>query len=189
VTGRNSSQASSVTRMPDDASSEGPMTRFDRIAVVGLAAAALGLVAVVVLAWGGSIADDSPSPPRGSPSPPEQARRSAAPPAPPPTSLERPPPPASPRAEGVHWPMGKLMRALDGSRVRIGSTVVRVEADTTLCSGENTPVRRNGARFWTRFHCTFTTFAAGVPDRDVEFRVRPVGPRRLSVTGARWIGG
>jgi hypothetical protein len=188
VTGRNSSQASSVTRMPDDASSEGPMTRFDRIAVIGLAAAALGLVAVVVLAWGGSIADDPPSPPRSSPPPPEQAGRSAAPPAPPPTSLERPAR-ASPRAEGVHWPMGKLMRTLDGSRIRIGTTVVRVEADTTLCSGENTPERRNGARSWTRFRCTFTTFVRGVPDRDVEFRVRPVGPRRLSVTGARWIGG
>jgi hypothetical protein len=85
--------------------------------------------------------------------------------------------------------MPKLMRAIDGVRIRAGSTVVRVEADTTLCSGEESPIRRKNTRVWRRFRCTFTTFGAGGPERDLDFRVHPLGRRRFSISGARWIGG
>jgi hypothetical protein len=81
------------------------------------------------------------------------------------------------------------MRSIDGVRIRAGSTVVRVEADTTLCSGEEAPIRRNGTRVWERFRCTFTTFGAGGPERDLDFRVDPLGPRRFSVSDVRWVGG
>ena len=155
------------------------MTSLNRITLVGLAAAALGLASLSLLAWGGSIVDD-PGTERGSVEP---SHRSPAP-----ASVPAPRRATAPRS-GVQWPMAKLMRAIDGLRIRIGSTVVRVDADTTLCSGETPPVTRHGTRFWTRFRCTFTTFGVAGPERDLDFRVHPLGPRRFAVSGARWIGG
>jgi hypothetical protein len=152
------------------------MTNLGWIALVGTAAAALALASLGLVAWDGSIFDDTG--PLGQNSI-ETSQRT------PPS----PPRPAISSRSGVHWPMAKVMRAIDGVRIRAGSRVVRVQAETTLCSGEEPPVRRKATRSWERFRCTFTSFRASVPERDLEFRVHPLGPRRFSISGARWIGG
>lgn len=90
---------------------------------------------------------------------------------------------------GGYWPVAKVMRALDGERIRVGSKRVRVDSLTSLCSGEGGAKRRGGVRMWTHFRCTFSTFTALGPGRDAEFRVHVLGPRRIGVSGARWIGG
>jgi hypothetical protein len=167
--------------MPHDAWADAVMTSLDRIARVGLAATVLVLASLGLLAWNGSIFDDPG--PSGQTSV-EASRRAP----PPPSGPSSPPRRTTSPPSGVHWPMSKLMRAIDGVRIRAGSRVVRVEADTTLCSGENSPIRRKATRFWERFRCTFTTFRAGEPERDLDFRVHPLGPRRFSISGARWIG-
>ena len=82
------------------------------------------------------------------------------------------------------------MRAVDEARVRVGTTVVRVKVETTLCSGEGRMMRRRGLRTWKHFRCTFTTFTpSGAVGRDLEFRVHALEVRRIAITDARWIVG
>jgi hypothetical protein len=89
---------------------------------------------------------------------------------------------------GAFWTLPKVMRVVDDKRIRVGATIVRVDADTTLCSGEGRGRLRRGIRTWTHFHCTFTTFTAAGPGSDVEFRVHALDALRMTITGARWIG-
>jgi hypothetical protein len=97
--------------------------------------------------------------------------------------------PAAAHTRGGYWPVAKVMRALDGERIRVGSKRVRVDSATSLCSGERRAMRRGGVRTWTHFRCTFATFTASGPGRDAEFRVHVLGPRRIGISGARWIAG
>jgi hypothetical protein len=97
--------------------------------------------------------------------------------------------PAAAHPGGAYWPFAKVMGAVDDARVRVGTRVLRIDADTTLCSGEGRPRLRRGVRTWTHFRCTFTTFTSRGPGRDVEFRVHALDARRIAITNARWIGG
>jgi hypothetical protein len=85
------------------------------------------------------------------------------------------------------WSTDKVLRKLDGDRVRVGSRRVRIDSDTTLCSGRGTSIRRNGIRMWRRFLCTYTTFTKAGVDRDLEFRVRVLGRIRYAVWDAHWV--
>jgi hypothetical protein len=84
------------------------------------------------------------------------------------------------------WSVAKVMRVTDDVRVRVGKSVVRIHAETTLCSGQGASRRRRGVRRWRHFVCTYTT-RPGL-GRDVEFRVHVLGVRRLLITHAHWIG-
>jgi hypothetical protein len=97
-------------------------------------------------------------------------------------------PPAAGRALRWYWPMAKLMRAIDDVRVRVGTRVVRIHTETTLCSGEGPSIRRREVRRWSRFSCTYTTFTKLGVDRDLDFRVRITGTRRFVITDAHWVG-
>jgi len=79
------------------------------------------------------------------------------------------------------------MQRLDRTWLRVGNRVVRVDATTTLCSGLGAPVVRSGVHRWSAFYCTFTTFRGGI-DRDLDFRVRLVGPRRFVLGQVHWVG-
>lgn len=96
--------------------------------------------------------------------------------------------PAGAHTGGAYWPHVKVMREVDGARVRVGTRTVRVDAETTLCSGEGRGILRRGARTWTHFRCTFTTFTPRGVGPDVEFRVHVLDARRMAITSARWIG-
>ena len=98
--------------------------------------------------------------------------------------------PAAAHERGVFWPANKAMRAVDDARVRVGSIVVRVKVETTLCSGEGRMRRQQGLRTWKHFRCTFTTFTpSGAVGRDLEFRIHALDVRRLMISDARWIAG
>jgi hypothetical protein len=84
------------------------------------------------------------------------------------------------------WTLAKTMRRIDGVRVHAGSRTVRVDSDTTLCSGEGRRIRRSGRLYWKHFLCTYTT--NGGLGRDVEFRVHVRGTLRLLISDAHWIG-
>ena len=96
--------------------------------------------------------------------------------------------PAAAHPGGTPWPNVKAMRAIDGVRVGVGSRVVRIDNETSLCSGEGRAVTRRGVRMWTHFRCTFTTFTAAGPGRDIEFRLHALDARRFRISDARWIG-
>jgi hypothetical protein len=96
--------------------------------------------------------------------------------------------PAPGRALRWYWPIAKVMRLIDGVRVRVGTRVIRIDTETTLCSGEGPSVRRSGIRRWSRFKCTFTTFTRQGLDRDLEFQVRVTGARRFVIRDAHWVG-
>ena len=97
--------------------------------------------------------------------------------------------PAAAHTGGAFWPVAKVMRAIDDARIRVGTKVVRVDSDTTLCSGEGRARLRKGVRTWTHFRCTFSTFTAGGPGRDIEFRLHALDARRFATTSARWTPG
>jgi hypothetical protein len=77
------------------------------------------------------------------------------------------------------------MRLIDGTRLNVGSRVVRIQSATTLCSGDGRHIRRAGRLRWKHFDCTFTT--QGGLGRDVEFRVHVRGRLRFRLTDAHWI--
>lgn len=83
------------------------------------------------------------------------------------------------------WSIAKVMRAADDARVRVGASVVRINADTTLCAGQGKSIRRRGVRRWRHFACTYTTFTPRGIGRDVDFRVHVLGIRRFVITDAR----
>jgi hypothetical protein len=89
-------------------------------------------------------------------------------------------------ALGQYWPVAKVMRAIDGTRVRVGTRVVRIDTETTLCSGEGRSVVRRGVRMWSRFACTFTTFTRSGVDRDLDFQVYVTGRTRYAIRHAHW---
>jgi hypothetical protein len=97
--------------------------------------------------------------------------------------------PAAAHTRGAFWSLAKVMRAVDDARMRVGTTILRVDSDTTLCSGEGRARVRRGVRTWTHFRCTFTTFTPRGPGPDVEFRVHALDARRIGITSARWIVG
>ena len=79
------------------------------------------------------------------------------------------------------------MARIDHAALRVDDRVIRVDTRTTLCSGLGTPVVRRGVHRWSAFDCTFTTFRGGI-DRDLDFRVRVLGPQRYAVGGVHWVG-
>jgi hypothetical protein len=85
-----------------------------------------------------------------------------------------------------YWSVAHVMRAIDGVRIRVGTRVVRIDKDTTLCSGEGRKILRHGVRAWSRFVCTFTTFTKTGLDRDLEVRVYVTG---FAIRDAHWIRG
>lgn len=93
-------------------------------------------------------------------------------------STIRPPSPWS-------WSLAKTMQLIDRTRI-VGGRRLRVDSETTLCSGVGPLVRRSGVPRWHAFDCTYTTFSGGV-DRDLEFRVDILGPSRYVITDVRWI--
>jgi hypothetical protein len=88
-----------------------------------------------------------------------------------------------------YWSVTRVMRAVDGVRIRVGTHAIRIHNDTTLCSGEGRSIRRGGVRRWSRFVCTFTTFTKAGIDRDLEFQVYVTGPKRFAIRDAHWISG
>jgi hypothetical protein len=98
---------------------------------------------------------------------------------------------AAPAAANVRrwqWSLSKAMRKIDDRRIRIGSHVVRIDSETTLCSGVGRGVRRDGVRRWAEFRCTYSAFLAG-GIYDCSFRLHVRGPRKYVITDARWIAG
>jgi hypothetical protein len=95
---------------------------------------------------------------------------------------------ASSSGLGVYWSFSKLMRRLDGTRVKVGGRWVRIHRETTLCSGIGRRIHRHGVRRWRRFECTYSIFLrAGL--YDCEFVVVTIDARTLSVRKPRWVGG
>lgn len=86
-----------------------------------------------------------------------------------------------------YWTLTHAMRAIDGVRIRVGTRVVRIETDSTLCSGEGRRIRRHGERMWSRFVCTFTTFTKSGVDRDLEFHLYVTGRTLFAIRDAHWI--
>jgi hypothetical protein len=95
--------------------------------------------------------------------------------------------PAGADASVPYWSIGKVLRRLDGARIHVGTRVVRVDSETTLCAGQGPSVRRRGVRMWRRFVCTYTTFTKGGVDRDIDFRVQVRSATRYTVTDAHWV--
>jgi hypothetical protein len=96
-------------------------------------------------------------------------------------------------AAGAHnvpffWSVAKVMRVTDDVRIRVGERPVRIDADTTLCSGQGPSRRPSGVRRWRHFVCTYTTFGPRGVGRDLEFRVHVLGVRRFVIDDARWVG-
>jgi hypothetical protein len=88
-----------------------------------------------------------------------------------------------------YWPVAHVMRASDGVLLRVGTRIVRLDADTTLCSGTGRRIRRRGVRMWTRFVCTFTTLTKAGLDRDLEFHVYVIDRIRFGIRDVHWIRG
>jgi hypothetical protein len=88
-----------------------------------------------------------------------------------------------------YWPLGKALRMLDDTRLRVGSRLVRIDSATTLCAGYGASIRRDGVRRWRHFACTYTTFTKTGVDRDVDFRLHVLSARRFSISDAYWVGG
>jgi hypothetical protein len=151
---------------------------------------ALALLLAAVLSTGAAACDagDSPPPssaPRGAggdttpgPGPTVPKGRSAAPT---PTEPTRP-------AGATAWTHAKLLRRIEGRRIRVERRVVAIDRTTVTCGGEGPPsARRNGQPAWRRFRCVQPTFPAGaVAGPDVMFVVEPTGRRRFAVTGQRF---
>jgi hypothetical protein len=88
-----------------------------------------------------------------------------------------------------HWPLQKVMQRIDGARIHIGGRVVRIDSETTLCSGLGRAVPQRGIRAWKHFDCTYSVFVAGRGIYDCEFRVHVLGLRKFLITNARWTSG
>ena len=97
--------------------------------------------------------------------------------------------PTAAEAALPYWSIGKVLRRVDGASIRVGGRAVRVESDSTLCSGYGTSIRRGRLRMWRHFNCTYTTFTKAGVDRDLEFRLHVRGVRRFSISDAHWVSG
>jgi hypothetical protein len=80
------------------------------------------------------------------------------------------------------------MRMIDRTPIRVGSRIVRIHSDTTLCSGIGRAVRRADVRRWHSFTCTYSAFISS-EIYDVGFRVYVLGRRRYRCTSGRWLAG
>ena len=97
-------------------------------------------------------------------------------------------------AQGAHahdgtpeWSVPWLLARIDRAHVSVGSWSGRVQAPSTLCSGEGRGRRWAGMRHWRHFTCTWTVFdGKGAGDRDVTFRVHTLTMRRYRITNARF---
>jgi hypothetical protein len=96
--------------------------------------------------------------------------------------------PATAQARVTYWSLGKMMRMLDNTRVAVKGRSVRIETESTLCSGEGRSIRRRGVRMWHRFACTYTTFTKRGVDRDLDFNVRATSATRFVIFDAHWVG-
>ena len=96
-------------------------------------------------------------------------------------------PPVAGAVLAAYWPMTKVMRSIDDVRVRVGTRVLRIHSETTLCSGLGRPIRRRGIRMWSRFSCTYTTFTSKGVDRDLEFRVDILSTKRFAIRDVHWV--
>jgi hypothetical protein len=90
-------------------------------------------------------------------------------------------------APAAFWPVPKLMRKLDGAALHVERRTIRVDTETTLCSGRGKAIRVGGERRWHLFHCTYTTFSPRGVDRDIDFRVWILDARRFRITNAAWV--
>jgi hypothetical protein len=93
---------------------------------------------------------------------------------------------ASAHRHAPRWTVPWLMKRISGATVHVGTWKGRVEAQSTLCSGEGPAVRWGGIGHWRHFMCTWTTFAPGGISRDVTFRVHTITARRFLITNARF---
>jgi hypothetical protein len=96
--------------------------------------------------------------------------------------------PAAAQGAAHYWTVGKVMRMIDNARISVNRRIVRIESESTLCSGEGAPIRRRGFRMWRRFACTFSTFSKRGVDRDLDFRLRVTSATRFVVFDAHWVG-
>ena len=95
--------------------------------------------------------------------------------------------PAAARPATSFWSTAKVLRWIDGVHIRVGTRRVRLDGETTLCSGQGVSVRRRGVRLWRQFACTYTVFTRGFVDRDLDFRLHVLSATRFSVTDAHWV--
>jgi hypothetical protein len=139
--------------------------------------ALVAFVAVVALVTGRFRGDGEPSAPISAP----PATRA-------PSETGEPRDPFQPSAtERWAWSIEKTMKEIDGALLVLGKRVVRVDVATTLCSGVGRRLTKSGVRNWSSFDCTYTTFRHGI-DRDVDFHVILLGPKRYAIRGAHWRG-
>jgi hypothetical protein len=97
--------------------------------------------------------------------------------------------PAEAQTPPPFWSVGKVLRRLDGTWIRVGTRRVRVESDSTLCSGEGASIRRRGVRTWRHFACTYTVFTRGFVDRDLDFRLHVRSGTRFTIADVHWVAG
>jgi len=85
------------------------------------------------------------------------------------------------------WTLKTVLSRIDGAKVIVGRWSGRVDADSTLCSGNGRALVRTRRRHWRHFTCTWTVFdRRGAVDRDVTFAVHVLAGRRFAITRGRF---
>jgi hypothetical protein len=92
-------------------------------------------------------------------------------------------PPALAHTGVPYWPYAKVLRRIDGARIRVGGAVQQVDAALVTCLGVGPSVKRDGIRRWRHFDCLEAQFA---PKRDISFRVHTLGPQAFVITNAHY---
>ena len=131
---------------------------------------------LAVGACGGSDSSRHAKPAHRSPTPVPSPTTTA-----PPTPAQHAPRPGPPRTHDA------VVRRIVGRSVRVDGRVVRIHADTVVCTGLGPAAGRvHGRAAWRRFRCLQPTFPPGsVAGPDVIFVLESVAPDRLIVTDAR----
>ena len=88
-----------------------------------------------------------------------------------------------------HWSFQKVMNRIDEKRITVEKRVVRIDSETTLCTGLGPAVRQRRIRTWKHFACTYSVFVAGGGIYDCDFRVHVLGTRKYVITNASWTSG
>jgi hypothetical protein len=97
------------------------------------------------------------------------------------------PHPAEAHSGAPMWTLAKVMRKIQGARIRIGGRALRVRAAATLCSGDGRAARWGGIGHWRHFTCTWTTFdAQRRVDRDITFDVHTLTRVRMLISNVRY---
>ena len=86
---------------------------------------------------------------------------------------------------GAYWPFGKVIRTLDGTKIRIGRRTVRIEGAVTACTGQGRARNRRGRPAWNHFRCIRSTLSPR--GRDFAFVVHVHGTRRFTISEAHFI--